>query len=715
MDDQVEQASELVSRGRHLSGLDGLRALAVMGVVAYHLGLSEVSGGFLGVDLFFVLSGFLITSLLVEEKITTSTIALGAFWGRRARRLLPALFAMLIVVIAYVAIVGRFSLLSGSNVDLSTLQADAVSTVFYVANWHLIAAHQSYFALFSLPSPIQHTWSLAIEEQFYIVFPFLVVALLAWRRRGQRVAAVVLLGAMALASAAEMALLFRHGADPSRIYYGTDTRAFDLLIGATLGFATAGRGIRSARLGRLLEIASWPAAILLALLWSIAGTTNAMPREFMYRGGFLLCALLAAVLIATAALRPRSSIARVLSIKPIVAVGIVSYGVYLWHWPVIVLINQQSTGLSTVPLDLVRIGLIAALTIVSYFALERPIRRHRFTRPQADATISAAFIVTLVVIFIGTSTLVATPPTDHVATYPVTGVGPNHRIPGSGGFDGQAPIALGRTPSAERPLRVLFVGDSLVTYSITGIEAALASTGQIVSDSMAWANWGVGIKEVHAIDELRWKLQTWHPDIVVGSWGWDNLEAATHPEGYRAKLKAFITAATSGPDAAKGVLLLAMPTISPILPADGPEAFVIKNLGTPSNKQAWEKTVQSLLPNFPGMLMFAPVGESVLLPDGAYSTWMPPGNQPRAPHQKWVRIRRTDGVHLCQNGTIRYATALLADLQQLFGVGPARGPWWKASWIDDPGYNITITNQNCPDDHPPTDARPPYNQVAQQN
>ncbi|MEI8051292.1 MAG: acyltransferase family protein [Actinomycetes bacterium] len=695
----TEQASELVIRGRHLSGLDGLRALAVMGVVAYHLGLSEVSGGFLGVDLFFVLSGFLITSLLVEEKITTSTIALGAFWGRRARRLLPALFAMLIVVIAYVAIVGRFSLLSGSNVDLSTLQADAVSTVFYVANWHLIAAHQSYFALFSLPSPIQHTWSLAIEEQFYIVFPFLVVALLAWRRRGQRVAAVVLLGAMALASAAEMALLFRHGADPSRIYYGTDTRAFDLLIGATLGFATAGRGIRSARLGRLLEIASWPAAILLALLWSIAGTTNAMPREFMYRGGFLLCALLAAVLIATAALRPRSSIARVLSIKPLVAVGIVSYGVYLWHWPVIVLINQQSTGLSTVPLDLVRIGLIAALTIVSYFALERPIRRHRFTRPQADATISAAFIVTLVVIFIGTSTLVATPPTDHVATYPVTGVGPNHRIPGSGGFDGQAPIALGRTPSAERPLRVTFVGDSLMAESQGGIAAAFDATGMIISTSMAAPGWGLTRASVHPIQSLSQSKGLSRPDVVIATWGWDNHEAATHPQAYQRLLHRAVKTLITGRDAAQGVMLLTYPTIGP-MPYYYPQN-IRQNAGSTKNALAWDQAAIAVARSFPGRVMVLPISDSVLLPERTYTTWLPPGNHHEAPYRSWVRVRKTDGVHLCQNGTIRYATALLADLQQLFGVGPARGSWWDGEWTDDPGYNHASLSSTCPVDHPP--------------
>src|SRR5580698_739365 len=158
--------------GQYLPALDGLRAFAVAGVFAYHLGFGWASGGYLGVDLFFVLSGFLITSLLLEEWVTTARIKLAAFWARRARRLLPALFLVLGAIALYVVLNGRFGPPgSAAQVDLSGLRGDALATLFYVANWHAIFAHQSYFAQFSAPSPLEHTWSLAIEEQFYLVWP----------------------------------------------------------------------------------------------------------------------------------------------------------------------------------------------------------------------------------------------------------------------------------------------------------------------------------------------------------------------------------------------------------------------------------------------------------------------------------------------------------------------------------------------------------------
>src|ERR1700722_8796702 len=354
-------------RGRHLPGLDGLRAIAVLGVVAYHVDVPFARGGFLGVDLFFVLSGFLITSLLVEEHQATSRVALSSFWGRRARRLLPGLFAMLISVTVYVSIVRA----NGVSISLSTLRGDALSAIFYFANWHLIAAQQSYFALFAAPSPLQHTWSLAIEEQFYLLFPIAAVLFLRRftdrRRRGACMTMLFLAGA----SAIEMGLVFHPGSDPTRIYYGTDTRAFDLLIGSGLAFATAGRGPLSDKFGRILDVAAWPAGLILALVWAIAGTTSETPKQFMYRGGFLACALLAAVIIAAAALRPKSRIAVALSFKPLAAIGIVSYGVYLWHWPIIVLINQTAVPVGRWTLVAVQCALIAAFTAASYFLLER--------------------------------------------------------------------------------------------------------------------------------------------------------------------------------------------------------------------------------------------------------------------------------------------------------------------------------------------------------
>ena len=223
-------------RGRHLPGLDGVRALAIGGVFAYHLGFGWASGGYLGVDLFFVLSGFLISSLLVEEWLEKSTIGLAAFWGRRARRLLPGLLLML-------AVLGVFLLAFGPGplVDLHEVRDDALATVLYVANWHQLFAHQSYFDQYAAPSPLQHTWSLGIEEQFYVVWPLVMLGLLSLGRGRWRAVGLAVAGAGAAASAGWMAFLAAHGASVNRLYYGSDTRAFDLLIGALLAFAVAGR------------------------------------------------------------------------------------------------------------------------------------------------------------------------------------------------------------------------------------------------------------------------------------------------------------------------------------------------------------------------------------------------------------------------------------------------------------------------------------------
>ncbi len=240
--------------GRHLPALNGLRGVAVIGVVAYHLQLGWAKGGYLGVDLFFVLSGFLITTLLLEEWVGSGRIDLAAFWGRRARRLLPALFLVVAALALYLVCNALFGG-PGANglIDLSGLRGDAIATLLYVNNWHLIYAHQSYFAQFSTPSPLQHTWSLAIEEQFYLVWPLVLLFLLHFARRGWRRAGVVVTVALGVGSSLLMAALFHPGVDPSRIYYGTDTRLFDLMAGATIAFLAAARRQPNARAQRILH------------------------------------------------------------------------------------------------------------------------------------------------------------------------------------------------------------------------------------------------------------------------------------------------------------------------------------------------------------------------------------------------------------------------------------------------------------------------------
>ena len=686
-------------RGRHLRGLDGLRALAVLGVVAYHFQIHWLSGGYLGVDLFFVLSGFLITSLIVEERVSTGRLGLGAFWGRRAKRLLPAMFAMLLVTVAAVSLMSRLRVRGAFLLPGNAMRGDALSTLAYVANWHLIAQHQSYFSQVLVPSPLEHTWSLAIEEQFYIVFPFVALGLVAWFKRRQQLAVGVLLVG-ACASLLAMAVLYHPGIDPTRIYFGTDTRAFDLLIGAALAFACSGRPVISERWGRPLEVIVFPLGLMLGWFWLTSGTPNEMPKAFMYRGGFAICSLLAAAIIFVIVQRPDSLATRILSLRPMVAIGLVSYGIYLWHWPVIVLINPVSLGHGRLVTDGVRITVIAALVIGSYFLLERPFRRMSYNRRSAVGWISTSIAGTAAAILLLTMPSVWQPWSGPFPSItPVTIRSSNDLIPGSGNIEGASPIRINHPITQFSPLRVSFIGDSLMQLAYPGVASALESTGLVATSSGAVPGWGLTVSGFHPWKQLRQLLRYDHPDLVIGTWTWDNKTATTHPAAYRRKLAEMISLLTTGPNAASGVILLPFPTSqappSPFM--TGPAGF-----GSEFDARAWNRLAKTLLPVFPNRLSIWPVNRSVELPRGEYSTWLPPGRNLRAPYANWVRTRRTDGVHLCQNGTVRFATAILTDLQLTYGLGPTRTKWWEEPWTRGPAYGyFPILNSTCPGDNPP--------------
>ncbi len=222
----IEPAAPIVPALGYRPGLDGLRAFAVVAVILYHGDVSWARGGFLGVDVFFVLSGFLITSLLLTEHGATGRVDLGRFWSRRARRLLPALFGVLLGVALYAATWGH-------PTELGRIRGDGIASLLYVSNWRFVLDGSSYFSLFQAPSPLAHTWSLAIEEQWYLLWPLVLLGLLRVLKVRLNLVALTC-GALAAGSAVLMAALFHSGADPSRAYYGTDTRAQALLIGAAL-------------------------------------------------------------------------------------------------------------------------------------------------------------------------------------------------------------------------------------------------------------------------------------------------------------------------------------------------------------------------------------------------------------------------------------------------------------------------------------------------
>jgi peptidoglycan/LPS O-acetylase OafA/YrhL len=343
--------------------LDGLRAVAVVAVLLYHGGVDWMPGGFLGVDLFFCLSGYLITSLLLAERRGTGRIDLRAFWLRRARRLLPAAFLVIAVSVAAAAILAPG--------DLAQTRGDALASLFYVDNWHQLLVGQSYFAAFERPSLLRHMWSLSIEEQFYLLWPLALgfgVAGLGARRTG-----LAALG-LALLSALLMAVLFTSESDPSRVYYGTDTHAVGLLLGATLAFVWPLGRFEPPRRPSALAVLDLTAGIALAAL-VVAMVTWQDYDALVYRGGIAAFSLTAVVLIATV-VHPAGRAAHLLGSAPLRWIGARSYGIYLWHWPVMALTRPGIDVAWPLPLLLVaQIGLTVALAAASYRWLEQPFRK----------------------------------------------------------------------------------------------------------------------------------------------------------------------------------------------------------------------------------------------------------------------------------------------------------------------------------------------------
>ncbi|MDQ6816953.1 MAG: acyltransferase [Actinomycetota bacterium] len=347
---------------RYVAGLDGIRAVAVACVIAYHLGAHSAPGGMLGVGIFFTLSGYLITDLLLEHYRRRGNFGLGEFWVRRARRLLPALFLMLAVVSLWVALFDAS--------QLAAVRTQVIAASVYVSNWVTIAQHGSYFARFANPLPLDHLWSLAIEEQFYLVWPWL-LGLGMWAARSRKMLAVLTLIGV-LISAVLMAHFYSAGYDPTRAYEGTDTRAFALLIGAALAIlwpsSEASRGIRPAAPGVLdaLGLAGLIGAIV--LVWKTSSFSS-----FLYPYGFLLLSLCTAAMIAAVA-NPSSLLGSVLGCRPLRWIGVRSYGIYLWQWPIIVLASPTQ-GTISLPTAALEVGATVLVAAVSWRYVEDPIRR----------------------------------------------------------------------------------------------------------------------------------------------------------------------------------------------------------------------------------------------------------------------------------------------------------------------------------------------------
>lgn len=438
-----------------IPALDGIRAIAVLLVLAGHGGVPGMAGGFIGVDIFFVLSGFLITSLLLDEFSRNGRIDLKGFWIRRARRLLPAMIVMTLAVLAARDLFGPDA--------VASLRDDAVAAFFWIANWVFVVQKADYFSQGATPSPLQHTWSLGVEEQYYLIWPVLLVGvILLVRRRSVRTVriAVGVLAVAGVAASAAAAILLVNPESLNRVYFGTDTRAQALLVGAAAA-ALLVRDWSALTVSRTLirkRWRRWIAWVLpvfgIAVLAAAAHLATGSAADF--RHGLLIAVALGAVLlVAPVALDQDGYVARALACRPLVALGAISYGVYLWHWPIFLILNGERTGLTGWPLLALRIAITIGVSWVSWRFIEQPVRRWRPQHvpmlPLAAASVATAAVVTMGVM--------------PVTARPAQAPGPDIMSAALTGADvgAEVPVAVGSSPAHRDPgtQAVAVFGDSV--------------------------------------------------------------------------------------------------------------------------------------------------------------------------------------------------------------------------------------------------------------
>jgi hypothetical protein len=511
---------------------------------------------------------------------------------------------------------------------------------------------------------------------------------------------VVVAVAGALLSAGLMALLFHPGGDPTRVYYGTDTRLFDLMAGIAVAFLSAARPQPGQAARRLLHLAASAAAVALGYFWVTAGTARGLPTNWMFDGGFLLCAALAAVVVADARLLDRGPFARILSTPPLHFLGTISYGVYLWHWPIIVYLNGARTGLSNGPLDALRLGATLVAATASYYLVERPIRQKRlrgalrFSLAPLAGALCAAFVVIATVPAVADPGAVAT-----TSRAPVPG---GAVVAGSGGYADQVPIRLpaGTVVSPSHPLRVMLLGDSVMHDASFAITAALESTGEVTVTTNTVLGFGL-TTSTNWPTVIPGLIREEHPQLIIGSWSWDDYGPTTpnalhQPKAYAALLERAASVMLTPGDGVDSVIFTQVPIDGTVkVPAGEDQAAADRERTQGTN--AWNAIAAKMPSSFPGKVMYLPVASSLLL-HGRYSTWLPPLGEPAAPLGEWIRARKLDNVHLCPEGSARYARAILTDLTAVIKLAPASPSWAEGAWTTNPDYNDPPGA--CPDDHP---------------
>ena len=644
----------------HIAALDGLRGLAVIAVLAFHAG--KLQGGFLGVDLFFALSGFLITSLLLTEVDKTGRVRPVAFWGRRFRRLLPAVLLLLVAVTAITTLVASVPERAATLNDGPWAQA-------YVANWHAIAGHRDYWASFELPRMFGHLWSLAIEEQFYLVWP-LVVGLIAWRSRHVHRTIIVCCIVASVASLLWMTRLF-DPADPTRVYIGTDTRASSLLLGAMFAAAPLRSAATRVTVG-LGKVFSWATAAILGIIVLSWCSINGPASTWLFHGGLFFHSLLSAVLVAGCAARPDAAASRWIGWGPLRVTGVLSYSLYLWHWPVYALLSPQRTGMSGWSLIALRIVVAFAAAAASKVLVEDPVRfRAAWARGRQGVVTLVGVSLAVAVFWVVIPHPATAPAAFSLDQFASTTLAPTTVAPTTAAVDNtrvavtpaSTPVATAAaaTTTTVAPLlapttRVLMVGDS-IAFDVWPAVASAMFAGKISIGGYVSPGAGLLDTRYKSTVEIDKMVVDFHPDLVLyeGSL-WDSGTAEAQRAAYE-RFTDFVL------DQGARLALISIPPLR----ADHQD---------PANLGSLTGIMRDIADEHPGEVIFLD-SDDVWGPEFIQDV-----NGDKVPE------RKPDGVHVCPSGAAMYAIWLMDELQQHFTDFVPAPPalWATGEWVGDPRY-----------------------------
>lgn len=628
----------------HIPALDGLRGLAVIGVLLFHAG--HLSGGFLGVDAFFALSGFLITSLVIREADTTGRIDFMGFWGRRFRRLLPAVVVLLVVTMLW----ARWF---GTAAEWAGVRSDGPWAQLYLANWHQISSSTGYWESFVDPPLLSHLWSLAIEEQFYVVWPLVVALLWRFSRRPHEVLLVWCLVATA-ASVAAMALLY-DGGDPTRVYMGTDTRASSILVGAAAATAPAQTMWRWL-VERLAMVRQVIPVVLLGVMAAMWVLIDGSSSPGLYRGGLFAHSVMAAVLVAWCAqLAPRGGrgVIPMLSWRPLVLVGALSYSLYLWHWPVYAVLSPSRTGWDGVTLTAARLAVSAVLAVVSYRLVEQRVRHQSlWARGRAGQFAFAGSMVAL-----GAFWLATPEPRTEIAEFDPDIIVTTTTTPTSTTTPGANTTTTTTTivPNWPELSSVTWHGDSIAFDAAPAIVAAFEASG-LTADTLAFP----GVR-LTAYDDGRDpfsfiadRLEVDAPDVFIHQLSvWDALKPIEEQRAALTALDALLV------EYGVSLIMVTAPVQTPEL-AEPSMPILVESARWLAARDPMRIVVLDQTP------VLGDVYARDIDADG-------------------IPERKPDGVHLCPSGAARLALWLLGEVARMTPTFEAAAPstWAGGDWTNE--------------------------------